>query len=116
MLIMQIKPSQVYKWFMEMFVDSYDWVMIPNIYEMSQFSQKRKAIINDESSNINRNPFSTRPYFSSYKYIERMSNINSIEKNNEWKENWNDIFDKFITRNKDKLKNLYIVSTFVKNK
>ena len=28
----------VYQWFMEMFIDSYDWVMVPNVYGMSQFS------------------------------------------------------------------------------
>jgi len=122
MLIKGIKPKHVYKWFMEMFVDSYNWVMIPNVYEMSQFSQKRKAIINNKKSKINRNPFATRPYFSSSKYIERMSNINSIcnelrcniASENEWKEKWNKIFRKFVSKNKNKLKKMYIVSSFVK--
>ena len=26
------------RWFMELFIDSYDWVMVPNIYGMSQFA------------------------------------------------------------------------------
>ena len=38
MLLCRIHPNQVYKWFMEMFIDSYDWVMVPNVYGMSQFS------------------------------------------------------------------------------
>ena len=28
--------DQIYRWFMEMFVDSCDWVMVPNVYTMSQ--------------------------------------------------------------------------------
>ena len=38
MLLAQTKPDEVYRWFMAMYVDAYDWVMVPNIYGMSQFS------------------------------------------------------------------------------
>ena len=38
MNLCQIHPKQVYKWFMEMFVDSSDWVMAPNVYGMGLFS------------------------------------------------------------------------------
>ena len=38
MLLCEIHPDEVYKWFMEMFVDSYDWVMVPNVYGMSQYA------------------------------------------------------------------------------
>ena len=38
MLLCEIKPNDIYKWFMELYVDAYDWVMVPNIYGMSQFS------------------------------------------------------------------------------
>ena len=31
-LCMSYTPDQVYKWFMEMFIDSYDWVMVPNLW------------------------------------------------------------------------------------
>ena len=31
---MRINPNEVYRWFMEMFIDSYDWVMVPNVYGM----------------------------------------------------------------------------------
>ena len=33
MNLCEIKPTIVYKWFMELFVDSSDWVMVPNVYE-----------------------------------------------------------------------------------
>ena len=37
MLLCEFDPDEVYKWFMELFIDSYDWVMVPNVYGMSQF-------------------------------------------------------------------------------
>lgn len=35
MLLCEFDPDEVYKWFMEMFVDAYDWVMVPNTYGMT---------------------------------------------------------------------------------
>ena len=36
MLLCEFDPDEVYKWFMELFIDAYDWVMVPNVYGMSQ--------------------------------------------------------------------------------
>ena len=38
MLLCEFDPDEVYRWFMELFIDSYDWVMVPNVYGMSQFA------------------------------------------------------------------------------
>ena len=38
MNLSEINPKEVYKWFMEMFIDSSDWVMSPNVYGMGLFS------------------------------------------------------------------------------
>ena len=38
MLLLRIDPDEVYDWFMTIFVDAYDWVMVPNVYAMSQFA------------------------------------------------------------------------------
>ena len=43
------------------FIDSYDWVMVPNVYGMSQFSDGGLM--------------STKPYISSSNYILKMSNF-----------------------------------------
>ena len=33
-----IDPREIFKWFMEMFIDSSDWVMTPNVFGMGTFS------------------------------------------------------------------------------
>jgi deoxyribodipyrimidine photolyase-related protein len=59
MLLCEIHPDEVYRWFMELFVDSSDWVMVPNVYGMGQLA--------DGGS------FATKPYISGSSYILRMS-------------------------------------------
>lgn len=114
MLIAQINVKYVYKWFMEMFIDAYEWVMIPNVYEMSQFSQNRTPNLLLNSNQQLCNPFSTRPYFSSSKYIRKMSNID-VFKDNLWIDIWDNLFKKFVIKNKKKLSKLYLVSSFIKH-
>ncbi len=38
MLLCEFDPDEVYRWFMEMYIDAYDWVMVPNVYGMTQFA------------------------------------------------------------------------------
>ncbi len=38
MLISEIDPNDVYSWFAEMMIDSYDWSLVPNVYGLSQFA------------------------------------------------------------------------------
>ncbi len=38
MLLCRIHPDEVHKWFMEMMVDGFDWVVVPNVYGISQFA------------------------------------------------------------------------------
>ena len=67
-LLMQIDPIEIYNWFMICFIDSYEWVMIPNVMGMSQYSSKTIKMM-------------TRPYFSSSNYIKMLSNykLNSYD-------------------------------------
>ena len=55
-----LKPSEVYKWFMETFIDSSDWVMTPNVYGMGMFSDG--------------GIFATKPYLCGSNYLLKMSN------------------------------------------
>ena len=38
MLLCEVHPDEVNRWFMEMFVDGYAWSMVPNVYGLSQFA------------------------------------------------------------------------------
>ena len=61
MNLMNIHPDDVYKWFMEFSLDSYDWVMINNVYSMGMFSDNGLT--------------TSKVYISSSKYILRMSDV-----------------------------------------
>ncbi len=97
MLLCRIHPDEVYKWFMEMFIDSYDWVMVPNVYGMSQFSDG--------------GIFSTKPYISGSNYIKKMSNY----KNENWCIVWDGLFWKFISDNKAYFSKQYRLSMLTRN-
>ena len=38
MNLSNINPNEIYRWFMEMYVDSADWVMVPNVYGMGTYA------------------------------------------------------------------------------
>ncbi len=61
MLLCEFDPDEVYRWFMELFIDAYDWVMVPNIYGMSQFADGGL--------------FATKPYISGSNYLRKMSDF-----------------------------------------
>lgn len=97
MLLCRIHPDEVYRWFMEMFIDSYDWVMVPNIYGMSQFSDG--------------GIFSTKPYISGSNYIKKMSNY----KNDSWCAVWDGLFWKFISDNRNYFSKQYRLAMLTRN-
>lgn len=78
MLLSQIDPNHVYEWFMAMYVDAYDWVMVPNVYGMSQFADG--------------GIFATKPYISGSNYIKKMSDYTG----GDWEETWTALYWNFI--------------------
>ncbi|MBP7477262.1 MAG: cryptochrome/photolyase family protein [Chitinophagales bacterium] len=78
MVLCEFDPDEVYRWFMEMFIDSYDWVMVPNVYGMSQFADGGLM--------------ATKPYISGSNYIMKMSDY----KKGEWQEVWDGLFWRFM--------------------
>jgi deoxyribodipyrimidine photolyase-related protein len=38
MTLLEVEPREAYRWFMELFIDSSDWVMVPNVHGMAIFS------------------------------------------------------------------------------
>ena len=83
MLLCRIHPTAVYKWFMELFIDAYDWVMVPNVYGMSQFADGGL--------------FTTKPYLSGSNYIRKMSDY----KKGPWCEIWDGLFWSFVADYQD---------------
>ncbi|GAB4417170.1 MAG: cryptochrome/photolyase family protein [Bacteriovoracaceae bacterium] len=86
MLLSEIDPREVHRWFMEMFVDSSDWVMGPNVYGMAQFSDG--------------GIFATKPYIGASNYILKMSHYERGE--------WCEILDGLYWRFIDKHRNFFL--------
>ncbi len=83
MLLCDIAPCAVYQWFMEMFIDSYDWVMVPNVYGMSQHADGGLM--------------TTKPYISGSSYVLKMSDY----ARGEWCEVWDSLYWRFIDRERE---------------
>ncbi|AXE17374.1 cryptochrome/photolyase family protein [Runella rosea] len=78
MLLCEFDPNEVYRWFMELFIDAYDWVMVPNVYGMSQFADGGLM--------------ATKPYISGSNYLMKMSDY---PKGN-WQATWDALFWRFL--------------------
>lgn len=83
MVLCEFDPDDVYQWFMELFIDAYDWVMVPNVYGMSLFADGGMM--------------STKPYISSSNYVMKMSNY----KKGKWQETWDGLFWTFMNEHRD---------------
>jgi deoxyribodipyrimidine photolyase-related protein len=80
MLLCEFDPEEVYRWFMELFVDAFDWVMVPNVYGMSQFADG--------------GIMSTKPYISGSNYLMKMSDYPK----GEWQAVWDGLFWHFMDK------------------
>ncbi|WP_426429989.1 cryptochrome/photolyase family protein [Winogradskyella sp. HB-48] len=83
MVLCEFDPDDVYQWFMELFIDAYDWVMVPNVYGMSLFADGGLM--------------STKPYISSSNYIMKMSNYGK----GNWQDTWDGLFWRFMDKHRD---------------
>jgi deoxyribodipyrimidine photolyase-related protein len=59
MTLCEVRPSSAHRWFMEMYIDSSEWVMGPNVYGMGLFSDG--------------GIFATKPYICGSNYLLKMS-------------------------------------------
>ena len=80
MLLCEFDPDEVYRWFMELFIDAYDWVMVPNVYGMCLFADG--------------GTFATKPYIGGSNYIKKMSNYAK----GEWEQIWDGMFWRFVMK------------------
>ena len=78
MLLCEFHPDEVYGWFMELFIDAYDWVMVPNVYGMSQFADG--------------GIMATKPYVGGSNYLRKMSDFPK----GDWQATWDGLFWRFL--------------------
>lgn len=88
MMMSEIHPEDVYRWFMEMFIDSAEWVMKPNVLGMSQYADGGM--------------FTTKPYLSGSAYILKMSDWGR----GDWCDVWDGLYWRLIRKHAE---------TFAKN-
>jgi deoxyribodipyrimidine photolyase-related protein len=77
-LLCEFNPDEVYRWFMEFFIDSYDWVMVPNVYGMTQFADGGLM--------------TTKPYISGSNYLSKMSDYPK----GPWQATWDGLFWRYM--------------------
>ena len=82
MVLCEFDPDKVYQWFMELFIDAYDWVMVPNVYGMSLFADG--------------GIMSTKPYISGSNYIMKMSDY----EDGDWQIIWDSLFWRFVNEHR----------------
>ncbi|MBE9153456.1 cryptochrome/photolyase family protein [Cyanobium sp. LEGE 06113] len=82
MLLCEIQPLEVHRWFMERYLDSYEWVMGPNVYGMGLMSDGGL--------------FATKPYICGSNYILKMSDV----KRGPWCDIWDGLYWRFIERHR----------------
>ncbi len=78
MLLCEFDPDEVHRWFMELFIDAYDWVMVPNVYGMTQFADGGLM--------------TTKPYISGSNYLMKMSDYEK----GDWQQVWDGLFWRFM--------------------
>lgn len=83
MCLLRTDPEAAYEWFMEMFIDAYDWVMVPNVHAMSQFAAG--------------DAITTKPYVSGSNYLRTMSDFGP----GEWRADWDALYWTFVRDHHD---------------
>lgn len=83
MVLLEVDPKEAHKWFMEMFVDSSDWVMGPNVYGMALFSDG--------------GIFATKPYICGSNYLRKMGGYAKAE----WCDGVDGLYWQFIKKHED---------------
>ncbi len=86
MLLCAVHPHEIFKWFLEFAVDSNQYIMYMNCIEMISFASGGLC--------------TTKPYCSSFNYLERMSDYPK----GPWSDIWNALYHSFWRKNYPKLK------------
>lgn len=103
MLISNYSPQQVYDWFMAMYVDAYEWVMVGNVIGMSQYAD----------GGLDNGGFASKPYISGSNYIQKMGSWwPTVQASKE--SQWTELYWKFLERHADRLSSNYRLKPLLK--
>ena len=100
MMLSRVRPTDVYRWFTEFSLDSYDWVMEYNVYVMATFSAGPG--------------FTTKPYISSSNYVIKMSDYTKGD-SKDWADDWDILFWQFMKDHASKIKKIPRLSMLLKH-
>jgi deoxyribodipyrimidine photolyase-related protein len=94
----EVDPKQVFDWFMEMFVDAYDWVMVPNVFGMGTFADG--------------GIFASKPYISGANYLNKMGHFQK----GTWQTDWTNLFWNFLDKHEAFFKKQPRLTMLLKNR
>lgn len=86
LFLCEVHPHAIYQWFSELFIDAYDWVMVPNVYAMSQHADG--GLI------------TTKPYFSGSAYLKKMG----YNQTGDWTDLWDGLYWRWIWNHREQLR------------
>lgn len=95
-LLAGVDPAEVHRWYLEVYLDAYEWVEMPNVIGMSQFADGGLV--------------ATKPYAASGNYINRMSDYcagcrySVAKKTGPDSCPFNSLYWDFLDRNRDRLR------------
>lgn len=87
MLLCEFDPDEVYRWFMEMYIDAYDWVMVPNVYGMICFADG--------------GIMTSKPYLSGSNYLMKMGSFAKSKDPGSWQSIWDGLFWRFMSKHRE---------------
>lgn len=98
-LLNEYDPKSVYTWFSSMYVDAYEWVMVPNVQGMSQYADG--GVI------------ATKPYISGGNYLQKMGgwwpNLEAAKNSD-----YNKLYWAFLIKHRELLKNNFRMGMVLK--
>lgn len=80
MVLNEIKPTDGFRWFMEFAIDSYEWVMLQNVYDMVFFNSNGMT--------------TSKLYISSSNYLTQMTDYPETS-TNPWRKQWDKLYKNF---------------------
>lgn len=82
MTLCEIHPAEIYKWCSELFIDAYDWAVIPNTYGIGEFAE------------------TAVPYISAASGVLSLSDY----ERGQWSDIWDGLYWRFIEKNSELIK------------